>query len=80
MSERYKDVWRMHIPDHKLAAYKQLLDDGVITDPHVVYDRKDRTTTVEYSSELPRETILEELKKRSEANLCQEKSAHAVDA
>ena len=61
-----KDTWKRHIPPEKLAAYKQLLDDGLITNPHVTYVRSDQSTIVEYDSGRPHEWILNELRNRSE--------------
>lgn len=58
------DYWRMQIPPRKLAAYKQLIAEGQITKPHVIYDRRTGATTVEYYSTIPKEWIAEELRKR----------------
>lgn len=66
MSEPYRDVWKRHIPDNKLDAYKSMIDDGHIQNHRVIYDRSAGSTTVEYYSIAPHEWILEELKKRSE--------------
>ena len=57
---RYKDTWKRHIPDEKLAAYKQLIDDGKIKNHHVTYVRSTRTTIVEYDAD---ETVRDELRK-----------------
>lgn len=62
----YKDTWKRHIPPEKLRAYKQLIDEKVIRDPHVTYARIDKITIVEYSSEKPHEWIRAELAKRAE--------------
>lgn len=59
------DYWPEHIPDEKLAAYKQLIDEGQIQKHHVIYDRKTGSTTVEYYAIAPHEWILEELRRRS---------------
>ena len=67
MSEPYRDVWKMHIPDNKLDAYKSMIDDGHIQNHRVIYDRSTGSTTVEYYAIAPHEWILDELKKRSEA-------------
>ena len=67
MSEPYRDVWKMHIPDNKLDAYKSMIDDGHIQKHRVIYDRSTGSTTVEYYAIAPHEWILDELKKRSEA-------------
>lgn len=61
---RCKDTWTRHIPPEKLAAYKQLIDEGVIRNQHVIYARKERITIVEYDSELDHQDVLNELKKR----------------
>lgn len=63
---RCKDTWTRHIPPEKLAAYKQLIDEGIIRNQHVIYARKKRITIVEYDSELNHQDVLNELKKRSE--------------
>ena len=59
-----KDTWKRHIPNDKLFAYKQMINEGMIIDHHVVYERKTGITTVEYKSEKPHEWILEEMKRR----------------
>ena len=63
---RYTDTWKRHIPPEKLTAYKQLIDEGVIRNQHVLYALKERITVVEYDSELNHQGVLNELKKRSE--------------
>lgn len=50
---RYVDTWKHRIPDEKLKAYKSLLSEGVITDPHVTYTLETGETDVEYTSDLP---------------------------
>ena len=62
------DYWPEHIPPEKLAAYKQLIEEGQIMKHHVIYNRRAGSTTVEYQAIAPHEWILEELKKRSAAN------------
>ena len=59
-----KDTWKRHIPNDKLSAYKQMIDEEMITDPHVVYEKSTGITTIEYESDNPHEWILEELKGR----------------
>ena len=59
-----KDTWTRHIPPNKLAAYKQLLDEGQIRDPHVTYVRDVGLTIVEYESDYTHTHILDELAKR----------------
>ncbi len=61
----YQDMWKIHIPDNKLNAYKQMLDEGCIWNPHVVYDRSTGTTTVEYYASMPHEQVRNELRRRS---------------
>ena len=60
------DIWKDHIPPDKLAAYKQLIDEGQILKHHVLYSRRTGVTVVEYSSTVPHEWIREELRKRCE--------------
>ncbi len=62
----YKDTWKKHIPSEKLKAYKQLINEGRIMKHHVIYDKKTKVTTVEYSAIAPHEWILSELKRRSQ--------------
>ena len=50
---RYVDTWKHRIPEEKLKAYKSLLSEGVITDPHVTYIIETGETDVEYASDLP---------------------------
>lgn len=59
------DFWPEHIPDEKLAAYKQLISEGQIKKHHVIHNRRTGSTTVEYYAIAPHEWIREELKKRS---------------
>jgi hypothetical protein len=59
------DYWPEHIPPEKLAAYKQLIDEGQIRKHHVIYNRTAGSTTVEYYAIAPHEWILEELKRRA---------------
>ena len=59
------DYWPEHIPDKKLVAYKQLIDEGQIQKHHVIYDRETGSTTVEYYAIAPHEWILDELRRRS---------------
>jgi len=75
------DYWPEHIPEDKLEAYRQLIEEGQIRKKHhVIYDRTAGSTTVEYYAIAPHEWILEELKKRSEAYICRQKIAHVEDA
>ena len=60
------DYWPMRIPPDKLAAYKQLIEEGQIRKHHVTYDKTTGATIVEYYSNQPLEWIHEELKRRSE--------------
>lgn len=59
------DFWPSGIPPEKLAAYKQLIEEGQIRKHHVIVNQRAGSTTVEYYSTIPHEWILEELKKRS---------------
>ena len=60
------DYWPCHIPPEKLAAYKQLIEEGQIRKHHVIVNQTAGSTTVEYYATIPHEWIREELKKRSE--------------
>ena len=60
-----KDTWIRHIPSEKLAAYKQMIDDGLIFNQHITYVRSEKTTIVEYDANHTHEYILAQLKKRS---------------
>lgn len=59
------DYWPEQIPENKLAAYKQLIDEGQILKHHVIYERGTGRTAVEYYAIAPHEWILEELRRRS---------------
>lgn len=59
------DYWPEQIPEKKLAAYKQLIDEGQIRKHHVIYERGTGRTVVEYYAIAPHEWILEELRRRS---------------
>ena len=58
------DFWPVHIPPEKLAAYKQLIEDGQIRKHHVIVNRQTGSTTVEYYSTIPHEWILQEMARR----------------
>lgn len=58
------DFWADKIPPEKLAVYKQLIAEGQITKPHVVFNRTSGSTCVEYHSIAPHEWIREEMKRR----------------
>lgn len=60
------DCWPGRIPKEKLAAYKQLIAEGMILKPHVLYSRKTGRTFVRYEAIAPHEWILEEMKRRVE--------------
>ena len=60
---RCKDTWKRQIPQDKLAAYKQLLEEAVINSPFVVYSQSTKVTVVEYDSELTHEKVLEKMGK-----------------
>ena len=59
------DFWPMQIPPEKLAAYKQLIEEGQIRKHHVIYNRRTGSTTVEYYAITLHEWILDELRRRS---------------
>ena len=59
------DCWPGPIPDNKLAAYKQLIEEGQIRKHYVIYNRQTGSTAIEYYAIAPHEWILDELKKRS---------------
>ena len=59
------DYWPAHIPDNKLDAYRQLIDEGQIWKHHVIHDRQTGSTMVEYYAIMPHEWVLEELRKRA---------------
>lgn len=61
---RLKDTWTKHVPPEKLAAYKQLITEGIISNPHVVFARQEGVTLIEYDSDLSHEIVISELKKR----------------
>ena len=61
---RLKDTWTKHVPPEKQAAYKQLIAEGIISNPHVVYARQEGVTLIEYDSDLSHEIVISELKKR----------------
>ena len=63
------DFWPVQIPSEKLAAYKQLIEEGQIRKPDVIYNSRTGSTAVEYYAIVPHEWILEELKRRSEQNV-----------
>lgn len=64
------DLWPGRIPPEKLAAYKQLIEEGQILKHQVLHNRSSGVTIIEYSSTVPHEWILEEMKKRSEEVKC----------
>jgi len=59
------DYWPAQIPEEKLEAYRQLIEEQQIQKHHVIYDRETGSTTVEYYAIAPHEWILEELRRRS---------------
>ena len=62
------DFWPEQIPPEKLAAYKQLIDEGQILKHHVIFNGRTGSTSVEYYAIAPHEWILEELRKRSHSS------------
>ena len=61
------DFWPVQIQPKKLAAYKQLIDEGQILKHHAIYNRRSGSTSVEYYAIAPHEWILEQLNERSKA-------------
>jgi hypothetical protein len=58
------DYWPAQIPEEKLEAYRQWVEEKQIQKHHVIYDRETGSTTVEYYAIAPHEWILEEMKRR----------------
>ena len=58
------DFWPSGIPPEKLAAYKQMIDEGQIIKHHVLVNKRTHATTVEYFANMPHEWVLEELARR----------------
>ena len=58
------DFWPSGIPPEKLAAYKQMIDEGQIIKHHVLVNKRTHATTVEYFSNMPHEWVREELARR----------------
>ena len=56
------DFWPGQIPPEKLAAYKQLIDEGQILKHHAIYNCRSGSTSIEYYAIAPHEWILEQLK------------------
>jgi hypothetical protein len=65
VSEPYRDVWPVHIPDNKLDAYRELIDEGQIRDVHVTYHCATGITTVKYRADMTQDEIRQELRRRS---------------
>lgn len=58
------DFWPSGIPPEKLAAYKQMIDEGQIIKHHVLVNKRTHATTVEYFANVPHEWVREELARR----------------
>ena len=58
------DHWPEMIPQEKLKAYKELIEEGQIMKHHVLVNRATGATVIEYYSIAPHEWILEELRRR----------------
>ena len=58
------DFWPSGIPPEKLAAYKQMIDEGQIIKHHVLVNKRTHATTVEYFANMPHEWVREELARR----------------
>ena len=54
-----RDYWPNGIPEEKLAIYKGLIDDGLIANQRVIYNKKTGSVIVEYDSQIPHEWILD---------------------
>ena len=61
---RCVDFWPGQIPPEKLQIYKQLIAEGQITKPHVIFNRRTGSTSVEYLAIAPHEWILDEMRRR----------------
>ena len=59
------DYWPEKIQPEKLKIYNQLIKEGQITRPHVVYNRSTGGTYVEYQAIAPHQWILEEMRRRA---------------
>ena len=62
------DFWPSGIPPEKLAAYKQMIDEGQIIKHHVLVNKRTHATTVEYFANMPHEWVREELAKRTKGS------------
>ena len=60
-----KDIWKKKIPENKLSAYKQLIDNGLISIFQVIYKWESGTTIVEYNSTVTHNEIKNELRNLS---------------
>lgn len=58
------DYWPTQIPPEKLKTYKQIIAEGQITEPSIVYNTKTGATCVQYCSIVPHEWIKEEMMRR----------------
>lgn len=59
-----KDTWKKPVPQNKMMAYKQLLDEGVIENIHITYIKSTKETIFEYDAEQNHNDVLKELAKR----------------
>ena len=59
-----QDIWKTRIPPKKLEIYKQMIDEGLIRNPHVTYYRVTGLTIVEYDSDYTPESIRKEMSRR----------------
>ena len=62
------DFWPSGIPPEKLAAYKQMIDEGQIIKHHVLVNKRTHATTVEYFANMPHEWVREELAQRTKGS------------
>ena len=58
------DYWPEQIPPEKLKIYNQLIAEGQITKPQVIYNRITGGTAVKYQAIAPHKWILDEMKRR----------------
>lgn len=59
-----KDTWSKPIPTEKLAAYKAILEEGIVNGLRITYSRSEGSTVVEYETDLTHEQVKQALKER----------------
>ena len=60
------DYWPIQIPPEKLKVYEEMIADGQILKPRVIYNRSTGSTTVEYEAIAPHEWIRQQMKMKYE--------------